>query len=169
MYYMHVIVRTSEIESLYCSSESSIGFQCSIRVVTDTSFRVINHCRSSRSICDKHFVISEHERVYAACIKGDFIANVNFIIFCLESQAGFVASLVAVGSVVSYYSQGPHPRDLLSLRVGDEDSVHVEVLIADEVKGEAVFSLDCETEKLAGREDYAEVGVISPSHLHCNS
>ena len=45
----------------------------------------------------------------------------------------------------------------------------MEVFVADEVEGKAVFSLDCETEQSAGREDYAEVRIISPSHLHCNS
>ena len=43
----------------------------------------------------------------------------------------------------------------------------MKVLVADEVESKAVFSLDCETEELAGWKNDAKVWIITSTHLHC--
>lgn len=80
------------------------------------------------------------ERFNTFGLEGYPIVDMNLISPGIKPDTSGVLSLIVC--VFHYNSQGSNPSNLLTARVRHKTSIHLHVLIADEIKGKVMFSLD---------------------------
>ena len=156
---MHDIALTNESMGIGCLHSSAVPVQVEMfrhELDAETQlyiFQLNVHKRllvtfSRWSFRDDQLSVLKCDFFDVSCLKNHLVVNVDLVFDGLETELGHVGFLVAV--VVDDDAHCPQPGHLLSVCIGNKHGIHVELLVADEVEGKAVFSLDSVAESLAG-------------------
>ena len=108
---------------------------------------------------DYQFAIDKCDSLDVSRLQNHLVVNVDGVLDGLKAEFGHIGLLVAV--VVDDDTHGPQPGDLFSECVGNKHGIHVDLLVADQIEGKAVFSLDSVAEGLAGGESDCKVRIVS--------
>ena len=112
-----------------------------------------------RSLGDCEFPVFNGDLLDVPSLQHHLVVDVDLVLDGLETEPGHVGFLVSV--VVDDDPHGPQPGHLLSVCVGNKHGVHVELLVADEVEGKPVLSLDCVAEGPPRGQRHCKVRVIT--------
>ena len=112
-----------------------------------------------RSLGDCEFPVFNGNLLDVPSLHHHLVVDVDLVLDGLETEPGHVGFLVSV--VVDDNPHGPQPGHLLSECVGNKHGVHVELLVADEVEGKPVLSLDCVAEGPPRGQRHCKVRVIT--------
>ena len=116
-----------------------------------------------RSLGNDQLPILEGQFLDVMSFEIHLVVDVNQVLDGFEPQLGPVGLLVAV--MVDDDAHIAQPGHLLSFGIRNKHGIHIEPLVADEVEGKVVLSLDCVAEQLSIWKTHGKVRIVTkPTH-----
>ena len=115
-----------------------------------------------RGLRDDELAIGEGQLLDIPSLQRNLVPDVDRLVLGFEPQSCAIGPPVAA---LAYDDPDrSQPRDFLSARIRHKHGVHVDHLVANQIEGEAVFSLHRVTEQLSAGQCNAEMRIVS--HVH---